>query len=454
LAIAGVALGAACSSSTGASAHDAEVVEPSLPTDGDDAAAAVEAPVEPGFPGDARTLRLKKSVSVHLEPSGDAKRIGTIARDIRVVWTRVADGAGCSAPWVEIAPRGWVCGSYLEPTGQPTYGVELPKLRRGELVPGRYGKVVVDGAVTFAKPEDVAAKQPKRTLAGSVKVRLEGEVAVGGVKYWKIGRDEILAASAVRAIEPSNYRGARLGDDTGLALPVAFAMPRPRREKRVPVYGDATSAKIVRWLEPRAAVPVLDAASSRLRIGDGAWVDAALVRVAEASEPPPLTGERERWVDVDVDRQTLVAYEGATPVYATLISSGSKKFPSETGIFRVWVKFAETDMNGQMGDDAPYSVATVPWTQFYAKDLALHTAYWHDKFGTPQSHGCINLSPVDARFLYFWTSPHVPEGWSMAHGIVEQPGSMVRVRSEADPSPALKGYAIRVHEARRARATP
>jgi hypothetical protein len=80
----------------------------------------------------------------------------------------------------------------------------------------------------------------------------------------------------------------------------------------------------------------------------------------------------------------------------------------------------------------------VPWTQFYAKDLALHTAYWHDKFGIRKSHGCINLSPVDSRFLYFWTEPHVPPGWSMANGVESLPGSMVRVRSRQDPTPAKK----------------
>jgi hypothetical protein len=97
-----------------------------------------------------------------------------------------------------------------------------------------------------------------------------------------------------------------------------------------------------------------------------------------------------------------------------------------------------------MADQPSYSVATVPWTQFYKKDFALHTAYWHDRFGTPRSHGCVNLSPADARFLYFWSEPSVPPGWSMAHGVTERPGSLIRVRSAADPSPTPKGYAAKV----------
>jgi lipoprotein-anchoring transpeptidase ErfK/SrfK len=409
--------------------------------------------VEPtlAFPDDTTTLRLKRSVAVHFEPFGKSKRIGTIARDIRVRWKRVASGEGCAKPWVEIEPRGWVCGTYLAPTTQPVYGVELPKVRRGDVVPGVYGKVITKGAATYAKPEDVAEEIVKRTLAGSVKVRRERSVEHEGVVYWRIGRDEYLPAAAVRVLRPTRWGGVRLGDDTGLELPVAFALARRGHTKKVAVHTAAEGARVVRWLAPRTVVSALETASSRVRIGDGQWVDAVDLRVAELAAPPELTEPGERWVDVDLDRQVLVAYEGTQPVYATLVSSGAKKYPSETGIFRVWVKFSETDMNGQMGDEAPYAVATVPWTQFYAKDLALHTAYWHDKFGQPRSHGCINLSPVDARFLYFWSSPPLPAGWSMAHGIVERPGSMIRVRSEADPKPEFKGYAKRVQQARRAR---
>jgi lipoprotein-anchoring transpeptidase ErfK/SrfK len=111
-------------------------------------------------------------------------------------------------------------------------------------------------------------------------------------------------------------------------------------------------------------------------------------------------GPRERWIDIDLDSQVLVAYEGSEPVFTTLVSTGARRSPTATGTYRIWVKFAETDMNGQMDGEAPYSVATVPWTQFFAVDLALHTAYWHDKFATPRSHGCVNLAPRDARWVY------------------------------------------------------
>ncbi|HLU66333.1 MAG TPA: L,D-transpeptidase, partial [Kofleriaceae bacterium] len=214
-------------------------------------------------------------------------------------------------------------------------------------------------------------------------------------------------------------------------------------------------ARRIRW---RTRVPILESAAgadgaiAAYRIGEGEWLRAGDVRVAAVAAPPPGILPGERWIDIDLTSQVLVAYEGERPVYATLVSSGAKKTPTPTGVYRVWLKFAETDMSGGMGESDAYSVATVPWTQFYARDLALHTSYWHDKFGTPRSHGCINLAPIDARFLYFWSGPDVPPGWSMAHGLVERPGSLVRVRSAEDPEPEVTGYAVRVLEARRAAA--
>ena len=70
------------------------------------------------------------------------------------------------------------------------------------------------------------------------------------------------------------------------------------------------------------------------------------------------------------------------------------------------------------------------WIQYFASGYALHGAYWHDVFGVPRSHGCINLAPIDARFVFMWTDPPVPEGW---HGI--------NIGSEMG-----EGTAVEIHE--------
>lgn len=405
----------------------------------------------PAYPPHVRSLRLRRSISVRLEPAGESKRLGTVAQDTRVGYRAARVGPGCERRWIEIEPRGWVCETNLEPTSKPLIGVELPRLELGELVPGAYGKLAKQARIVSWKDGKLLGEQ---VLAGAATVRRYGEAIIRGAPHWNIGQDRYVPARLVTPHEPSSWRGVRLGDDTGRQLPFGFALTAKSPLGPVQVWADPAGKKPLRTLARRSVVDLLETAEEAgapvaYRIGEGAWLRAADVRVVSAAPPPPAILPGERWFDIDLDAQTLVAYEGELPVYATLVSTGARKTPSETGVFRIWVKFAETDMSGQMADEEAYSVATVPWTQYYAKDLALHTTYWHDKLGTARSHGCINLAPADARFLYFWSEPDVPPGWSMAHGVVERPGSIVRVRSAADPQPAFKGYAMRVFEARR-----
>lgn len=411
----------------------------------------IQATEVPAFGPEVLGLWLKRSIVVRAQPSLDAEKLGTAAAHTIVGWRRAVKAEGCEARWIEIEPRGWVCEGYLEPREKAPAGVELPKLAASEHVPGTYGKVIVDDALMLTQKDGVTVSSVP--VMGSSTVRKRGAVEIKGEPHWKIDGGGLIAASSIRPHDPSRYQGVRLHDGTGLDLPIGFAVSHARPGDWV-VVRDKVGGKRVQRLKPRASVEILevekDAAGKALafRIGEGKVVDASDLRIANRSAPPPLIGVHERWFDIDLDSQVLVAYEGELPVYATLISSGTRKNPTETGIFRIWIKFAETNMSGRMGESDAYSVAKVPWTQFYENDFALHTSYWHDRFGQQRSHGCINLSPRDSRFLYFWSDPQVPIGWSMANGTMDVPGSIVRVRSSKDPDPEFKGYGLRVQEAR------
>jgi hypothetical protein len=86
-----------------------------------------------------------------------------------------------------------------------------------------------------------------------------------------------------------------------------------------------------------------------------------------------------------------------------------------------------------------YEVSAVPWAVRFGDGLFIHGVYWHDGFGGPRSHGCVNVSPKDAAFFYDWIGPAVPEGWSE----VEVPigaGAIVRVRDRDHPEPPVFDY--------------
>jgi lipoprotein-anchoring transpeptidase ErfK/SrfK len=124
-----------------------------------------------------------------------------------------------------------------------------------------------------------------------------------------------------------------------------------------------------------------------------------------------------KWIDISIPRQALVAYEGTTPVYATLVSTGigGTGDPEEThatiqGAFKIYEKHVSVTMDGHEASDA-FDLRDVPFVQYFHKGFALHAAYWHDDFGRAHSHGCVNLAPADAAWLFQWTDPRIPPGW-------------------------------------------
>jgi lipoprotein-anchoring transpeptidase ErfK/SrfK len=109
----------------------------------------------------------------------------------------------------------------------------------------------------------------------------------------------------------------------------------------------------------------------------------------------PADGKR--WVEVDLSDQALTAWQGDVPVFQTTVSTGKPGYRTLPGTFHVYVKYPVTRMRG-----ADYDTPDVPWTMYYYGGFALHGAYWHDKFGTPVSHGCVNLRVPEAEALFNW----------------------------------------------------
>jgi len=111
----------------------------------------------------------------------------------------------------------------------------------------------------------------------------------------------------------------------------------------------------------------------------------------------PSPGGGERWIDVDLSNQMTYAYEGDQIVAAFLVSTGTWLHPTITGQFHIYVKYEYADMAGP-----GYYLPDVPYVMYYDDGYGLHGTYWHSNFGTPMSHGCINLSIPDSEWLFYW----------------------------------------------------
>lgn len=146
----------------------------------------------------------------------------------------------------------------------------------------------------------------------------------------------------------------------------------------------------------------------------------------------------DKWFDINLQTQILVAYEGERAVYATLISSGlpdrtnrpERDYETLTGLHRVKSKHLTDTMDGDTAVDGPYSVDDVPYVMYYELAYALHSAFWHNRFGRPKSHGCVNLSPLDARWVFNWADPPLPQGWHSSYPSEETPGTWLWIHED------------------------
>jgi hypothetical protein len=240
-----------------------------------------------------------------------------------------------------------------------------------------------------------------------------------GRRYGLATDLSVLPTDRLRPIRGSEFRGVELGRD--ISLPFAFVRRSGVHFKRyVPKKNKLEEAGEAPY---RAAIPLTGKRQffrGRLHeeTKDGLWLsDLAASRIDPAKRMPAWGKAGERWLDVNVTKQTLVAYDGEKPVFATLVSTGEaglddheRTTATKRGIFRIHTKHVSATMSSsEVGEE--FELRDVPYVQYFEEGYALHGAYWHDRFGTPKSHGCINLSPEDARRIFYFTEPSLPTGW-------------------------------------------
>ena len=163
-----------------------------------------------------------------------------------------------------------------------------------------------------------------------------------------------------------------------------------------------------------------------LETTEGVWIAAdALVFPERREDPLGHAATGKKWIDVSIKKQLLVAWEGTRAVYGALVSTGRGGMADPTtttatirGTFFIRAKHVSGTMDGTEGQDS-YELHDVPFIQYFHEGYALHGAFWHDEFGKPRSHGCVNLAPADAAWLFEWTDPIVPPEW---HGAVNSEG--------------------------------
>ncbi len=315
------------------------------------------------------------------------------------------------------------------------------------LLPG--GEGIVEGRRTVTSFFGFSSEAQAPQGAGDIKagaLRKGSAVAFAGsflADGGANGEKRRFAVTADGRVVPTDRLKPMLGsawhglDLEKLGLPLAFI-------HKVGVHGySLVRGKAIQHedeLERRDAVPLtgkfrtvegLRYEESR----DGDWLRTQdLVVIVKRHKFPEFVKGAQKWLDVSIANQTLTAYEGTKPVYATLISSGRDQLKdpqtsaaTARGIFKVKSKHITRALDPREVQNS-FDVTDAPWVMEFEPGYAIHGMYWGDGVGEAQGFHNVGMTPIDAHRIWAWSDPPLPEGWSAVHDGGATEGTFVNVR--------------------------
>lgn len=268
------------------------------------------------------------------------------------------------------------------------------------LTPDAYMRVVSDTAPVYRHPLEAEAGLPpiRYFEKGYVFVSLKGRAMFNNHLYYQINTGEYLPAEILADARPSTFAGMHFATPPGGLFGWVSVDARPSPAPGAPPLPETRYIGQYHPFTVQAVQHVGD--WDWYQIAPDQWVEQRHTAIVNPAPPPGA--ESGTVIAVNTYEQTLAVYQNGALTFATLVSSGSRYFPTRPGTFKVWAKIYRGEMSGAYLDDRSdyYFIEDVPWILYYDGDRALHGAFWHNNFGQQHSHGCINLAPKDARWLY------------------------------------------------------
>jgi hypothetical protein len=301
----------------------------------------------------------------------------------------------------------------LLPEELPVLSVEQIPKPEGSVTRYLYGHIINLPAPTYRHPAEAEAGYPPvRVFQANINwASVIGQAEFNGHRWVQINRDEYISAEHIHFPAAPRFQGVALTAHPD--LPFAWL----RRDLRPsPTPGEAALPDLL--LPRRTLVTIFATETVAGRrwnmIGPDQWIEHDWVAQVTPSARPEGVPAGVKWIDINTYEQTLAAYDGDRLVYATLITAGKSDL-TPLGLFRIFRKVSAALMQSYdrpMDDIYWFHLEDVEHAQFFNDRISLHAAYWHDHFGTSRSNGCVNLAPLDARWLYGWTDPQLGSGGS------------------------------------------
>lgn len=405
---------------------------------------------------------------IYLQPDPESTKLGYLRAGTVVNRSKESRGnKGCEGGWYRVPPRGYICvgkGATLD-LQHPILQALERRPKRGDPSPYRYvisrkpPPHLYFKLPTLEQQKDAEGKRRAESLA---LFRARHADALGEVEklpsFLASGRELPKPYGAERPLHYRVHRG-RADEESAFGIVTAFdwterpfgltseldlipldrtKLAKVSKHQGIEIDDGGTPAFVIHHgvfthtpdavgnlqrkdKAPRRSGWVLTGKDKGglLETTAGVWLPKASLAIAKIREDPAgFAREGRKWIDVSIKKQMLVAYVGHEPVYATLVSTGRGEMgdPKEThatvrGTFMIHAKHLSGTMDGDEDTAEPFDLRDVPYIQYFHNGYALHGAYWHDAFGKVRSHGCVNLAPADAAWLFEWTDPQVPKGW-------------------------------------------
>ena len=231
----------------------------------------------------------------------------------------------------------------------------------------------------------------------------------GPQRYHVVRRGETLSQIAARygttisaLMQANGLRSANfVWWGQRLIIPSGRGTPAPPAAQRYHVVrrGETLSQIAARYGTTISALM----RANGLRSANFIWRGQRLIIPTSSVSNPATSVSGRKWIDIDLSRQRLTAYVGNTPVLSTAVSTGLPRTPTPRGRFSIRYKVRSQTMSGP-----GYYFPGVPWVMFFYGSYSIHGTYWHNNFGHPMSHGCVNMRPAEAQWLYNWAPVGTP----------------------------------------------
>ncbi len=290
--------------------------------------------------------------------------------------------------------------------------LEMPQEEDEDLLPHTYAHVTTLPLEVYRHPMEAAeGLPPVRTMvSGDWWLSVEDLVDYEGQKWYRINEEEYVPAEALALASPPKFQGVYLTEQPEHPFVWINRWVQPSVVPQGPLN---ESVSLERY--QRATIFAEEHRGDEIwyLLGEDQWVEQSYVARVDVAPPPEEVGPADKWIEIDLFEQTIAAYEGPRMVYATLISSGRTATATPPGLYRVYYKVREGKMSNPDSEDGNpdwYYIEDVPWTLYFHEGYSIHAAFWHDAFGFLRSHGCVNLSPRDAEWIFNWSDPMMPEG--------------------------------------------